>query len=190
MISKLNPLSLAGALVWSMAILVSCLNFSFIQEIAVIREKNEGLRQEMLFQYRNAAQLNRVQSIQAFCSLPVPSAKLGFESIRSRLHGLSAHLGFQVVNLDAQMDLATENRLPFHLRVQGDFEKSGDFLAALRSVPYLVMRGCRIVVGNAKPDAELELDFDFQYKNDPVQELPIHSLQAVAAPWTPEAVAR
>ena len=53
---KLNPRWLAAALVWLMAILVSCLNYGHFQEITTIREKNEGMRQEMIFQHRNAAQ--------------------------------------------------------------------------------------------------------------------------------------
>lgn len=189
MTSKLNPRWLAAALIWSIAILVSYSNYNHIQKIATIREKNDGLRQEMLFQYRNAAQLNRIQSIQEFCSLPVASVQLGFESIRSRLHGLSANLGFQGIHIDAQMEQATENRVSFRLRMQGKYKKAGNFLSALQSIPYLAMKNCRIVADTAKPDAELELNFDFQYKIDPTQELQIQSLQAAALPLAPEAVA-
>lgn len=187
---KLDPRWLAAALIWLVAILVSCLNFNHLQEIATIRERNERLHQEMLFQYRNAEQLNRVQSIQVFCSLPVASAKLGFESIRSRLHGLSANLGFQSVQIEARMEEITENRVPFRLKMQGNYKNADKFLAALQCIPYLAMRSCRIVVGTAKAETEFELDFDFQYKFDPAQELPIPSLQAATSPSSLEAVAR
>ena len=152
--------------------------------------KNEGLRQEMLFQYRNAEQLKRVQSIQAYCSLPVSSVKLGFESVRSRLHKLAANLGFQGIHIDAQMEQAAENKASFRLRMQGSYENTGSFLTALQSIPYLAMKNCRIVTGAAKPDTEVELDFDLQYKIDPEQELDIQSLQASADLLPPEAVAR
>jgi hypothetical protein len=189
MTSKLNPRWLAAAMVWSLAILVSYSNYSHIQEIATIREKNDGLRQEMLFQFRNAEQLNRVQSMQEFCSLPVASVQLGFESIRSRLYGLSANLGFQSIQIDAQMEQTTDNRVPFHLRMQGKYKNAGNFLSALQSIPYLAIKNYRIVADTAKPDAELELNFHLQYKIDPTQELQIQPLQAAADPLAPEAVA-
>jgi Tfp pilus assembly protein PilO len=190
MTSKLNPRWLTAALIWLAASMVSYLNYAQIQEIATIRENNDRLRKEMLFQYRNAAQLDQIQNIQASCSLPVASVKLGFESVRSRLLGLSANLGFSGVTIDSQMEQATESRVPFRLRMQGTFEKTGKWIAALQSIPYLSIKSSRMVVAWPKPDAEIELALDFQFKIDPAQVLEIRSLQAAAEPREQKAVTR
>lgn len=190
MTSKLNPRWLAAALIWAGALIASYLNYAQIQEIISIREKNDRLRQEMLFQDRNAARLDRIQSIQASCSLPVASAKLGFESVRSRLHGLSAKLGFQDIKIEVQMEQATENRMPFRLRMQGSYDKAGNFLSALQSIPYLAIKSCRIVEATTTPDVQIELNFDLQFAIDPVQGLETSPLQAAADPLKHKAVAR
>lgn len=190
MTSKLNPRWLAAILVWFAAIVVSYLNYTQIYEVAAIREKNDRLRQEMLFQFRNAAQLDQIQSVQASCYLPVASAKLGFEAVRSRLQGLAIHLGLSGVKIDGRMEQATGGPVPLHLRMQGTFEEAGNYIAALRSIPYLTMKSSRVVVAYPKPDAEIELEFDFQFKIDPEQESEIRSLQAAADPLVPKAVTR
>lgn len=190
MTSRLNHRWLAAALIWAGALFASYLNCTHIQEIVSIREKNDRLSQEMLFQHRNAARLDRIQSIQASRSLPVASAKLGFELVRSKLHRLSANLGFQGIKINSQMEQASENRVPFRLRMQGTYEKAGNCIAALQSFPYLTMKSCRIVAYPLQPDAEFELEFDLQYKIVPAQELEIRSLQATADPLENKAVAR
>jgi Tfp pilus assembly protein PilO len=190
MTSKLNPRWLAAALIWAGAIFASYLNYAQIQEIAFIRGKNDRLRQEMLFQHRNAARLDRIQSIQASYSLPVASAKLGFESVRSRLHGLSAKLGFQDIKIEGRMEQATENRMPFRLKMQGTYDKAANYIATLQSIPYLVLKSSRIVVATPKSAAEIELNFDLQFTIDPVQGLETSPLQAAADPLKHKAVAR
>lgn len=190
MTSKLNPRWLAAVLVWLAAIIVSYLNYAQIHEVATIREKNDRLRQEMIFQHRNAAQLDQIQSVQASCYLPVASAKLGFEAVRSRLRGLAIHLGLNGVQIDGRMEQATGSPAPLRLRMQGTFEEAGNYIAALQSVPYLAMKSSRVVVSYPKPDAEIELEFDFQFKIDPERESEIRSLQAAAGPLEPKAVPR
>lgn len=190
MTSRLDPRWLAAALIWLAAIVVSYFNHAQIQEVATIRQRNDRLRKEMLFQHRNAARLNQVQRMQASCYLPVASPKLGFESVRSRLNGLAAGLGFSGVRIDGRMEQVTESRVPFRLRMQGTFEKAGKFIAVLQSLPYLSMKHCRVVVANPGPDAEIELELDFQFKIDPTQGLEIRSLQAAADSSEHKAVTR
>jgi hypothetical protein len=190
MTSKLNPRWLAAFLIWFAAIIVSYLNYAQIHEVAAIREKNDRLRQEMLFQHRNAAQFDQIQSVQASCYLPVASARLGFEAVRSRLQGLASHRGLNGVIIDGRMEQAAGSRAPLRLRMQGTFEKAGNYIAALQSIPYLAMKSCRVVVAYPKPDAEIELEFSFQFKIDPERESEIRPLQAAAGPLEPKAVTR
>jgi hypothetical protein len=190
MISNLNPRWMAVILVWFAAIIASYLNFTQIHELASIREKNVRLRQEMLFQYRNAARLDQIQSVQASCYLPVASAKLGFEAIRSRLQRLAIHLGLNGVKIEGRMDQVTGSQVPLRLRMQGTFEQAGKYITALKSAPYLAMKKSRVVIACPKPDAEIELEFDFQFENDPQRESEIGPLQAAANPPEPKAVTR
>ena len=81
MTSRLNPHWSAVALIWLAVFIVSYLNLCQIQAIAMIREENDRLRKEMLFQHHHAAQLDRVQRIKASSYLPVASAKLGLHPI-------------------------------------------------------------------------------------------------------------
>jgi hypothetical protein len=190
MTSKLNSCWMAAALIWLAAIVVSYLNFTEIHEVATLREKNDRLRHEMLFQYRNTARLDQIHSMEASCFLPVASAKLGFEAVRSRLQRLAAHLGLNGVKISAQMEQATENRTPLRLRLQGTFEETANYIAALQYIPYLAMKSSRVVVAYPKPDAEIELEFNFQFKIDPAQELEIRSLHAAGDPLENKAVYR
>ena len=81
MTSRLNPRWSAVALIWLATLIASYLNLTLIQEIETIREGNDRLRKEMLFQHHHAAQLDRVQRIKASSYLPVASAKLGLHPI-------------------------------------------------------------------------------------------------------------
>jgi len=190
MTSKLNPRWSAVALIWLAALIVSYLNLTLIQEITTIREENDRLRKEMLFQHHHAAQLDRVQSILASCYLPVASAKLGLESVRSRLYGLAAHLGLNGVIMDAQMDQAMENRLPLRLKMEGTFQQTANLMASLKSLPYLALKSSRVMVAFPEPEAQIELEFDFQLTVDPAQELEIRTLQAAADPLNKKAAGR
>jgi Tfp pilus assembly protein PilO len=190
MTSRLNPRWSAATLIWLTVLFVSYLNLAQIQKIATIREENDRLRKEMLFQHHHAVQLDRIQSIRASYYLPVASAKLGFESVRSRLYGLAAHLGLSNIKIDAQMAQATEGRVPLRLNMAGTFQKAANFIAALQSLPYLALKKSRVVVAYPEPDAQIELEFDFQFTIDPARELEIRALQAAADPRDQKAATR
>lgn len=155
-----------------------------------MRRENDRMREEILFQQRNAVQLDRAKNVQAACRLPVASVKLGFETVRSRLQVLSGNLGFNGVRIDGQMEQATENRVPFQLKMQGTLEKIRVWMAALKALPYLTIKSCRVVVAYPKSDASIEMELDFQFEIDPAGEFEIRSLQAAAHPQGQEAVAR
>jgi hypothetical protein len=190
MISRFDPRWMAAVLIWLAAIFVSYLNHAQMQEVATMRGRNDRLQKEMLFQHRNAARLDQVQSIQASCYLPVASPKLGFESVRTRLNDLAADLGFYGLKIDSQMEQITESKMPFRLRMQGTFEKTGGCIAALQSIPYLTIKHCRVMLANSKSEARIELEMDFQFKIDPAQGLGIRTLQAAADSSEYQAVSR
>jgi hypothetical protein len=190
MTSRFDPRWMAAVLIWLAALFVSFLNHAQIQEVATIRGRNDRLQKEMFFQHRNAARLDQVQRIQAACYLPVPSPKLGFESVRNMLNDLTADLGFYGLKIESQMEQATESRVPFRLRMQGTFGKTGGLIAALQSIPYLTIKHCRVVIANPKPEAKIELEMDFKFKIDSAQGLEIRSLQAAAASSEYQAVTR
>jgi Tfp pilus assembly protein PilO len=190
MTSGLNSRWLATVLIWSAVVMVSYLNLAKIQEVRSIRENNDRLRKEMRFQHRNAAQLDRVRSIQNTRRMPVASANLGFESVRSRLYALASGMGFDRITIDGQMEQATEGRLPIRLNMKGTFEKAANFITALQSVPYLSLKKSRVQVARTGPDAEIELNFDFGFTIAPARPMDIPPLQAAANPVENKATTR
>ena len=94
------------------------------------------------------------------------------------------------VKMDAQMEQATENQVPLRLNMEGTFQKTANFMADLKSFPYLALKSSRVVVAYPEPDAQIELEFDFQLTVDPAQELEIRTLRAAADPLEKKAAGR
>ena len=88
------------------------------------------------------------------------------------------------------MEQGTETRVPLRLKMEGSFQKAASFMAALKPFPYLALKSNRVVVAYPEPDAQIELEFDFQFTIDPAQELEIRTLQAAVDPSDNKAAGR
>lgn len=176
---------MAGA-VWLAAIMISCWNFAKIDSVATVRENSEKLRKEYAFQNRNADKLLRIQKLHRSFYKPVPSLKLGFESIRSPLKALAALFGMKNVLIEHQIARATPEQIPFTMGMRGNYQKAMGFASALLKYPYISIAHSRILVLNETGDAEIELELVFQIKIKPPHTPGQDALQASARPLDQE----
>lgn len=178
MTSKFNQRWIMAGAIWVTAILISFWNISKIDEVTKIRESNERLRKEYVFQHRNADKLLQIQNLYQSYFKPVASLKLGFESARGPLHALAALFGLKNVQIEYQMALASHDHIPFSMRMTGDHRKAIGFAVALLKYPYISMDRSRIKVFNGKGEAEIEMELKFQFKIEPPKQMGHGSLQA------------
>jgi Tfp pilus assembly protein PilO len=178
--SEFNRRWMIAGMIWLTVLGMTFWNGSKIDAVAKARENSERLRKEYLFQHRNAERLLKIQNQYATYFRPVASVKLGFESVRSPLYALAAHLGLKNVRIENQMEQATAEQMPFSVRLIGDYEKSMRFVSALLTQPYLSVKNSRFTVQNERGEAEIEMELYFQFKIQPQNEMGRSSLQASA----------
>jgi Tfp pilus assembly protein PilO len=183
-----NHLWVLSGIIWLAALFATYGNHSRIDALATIRENNEQLRKEMLFQHRNDRRLAQIQKTYASYFLPVASIKLGFESVRSQLQALAVQLGLKNLKIECQTAQATEAQVPFSLGMLGDFEKAKRFTSILHRLPHLAIRSSSISVSTPGAEAEIEMELYFQFKIEPEDISGRHPLQAAASlPTAPSA---
>lgn len=178
---KSNHLWLLAGIIWLAALIMTYGNHDQIDAVSAMREKNEQLRKEMLFQRRNDKLLNRIQEAHASHYMPVASVKLGFETVRSQLHALAMQLGLKDLKIECQTSQIMDTQLPLHLQMMGDIEMARGFILALHAFPHLAVRHASITVLAQKTEAEIEMELNYQFKIDPAGKTGIHRLQAAAA---------
>lgn len=182
MTSKFNQRWIIAGTIWLAALFMTHWNFTKIESVAKVRESNERMRKENLFQHRNADKLVHIQNLYRSYFKPVASVKLGFESVRSPLHALAALFGMENVKIDPQIAQATHEQIPFTMRMTGDYQKAMGFASALMKYPYISIAHSRISVLNPKGKAEIEMELKFQFRIELPDESPSGSLQAFALP--------
>jgi hypothetical protein len=178
--SKVNHLWLLVGITWLAALFTTYWNYTRINDVATIREHNELLRKEMLFQHRNDRQLAQIQKVQGSFYLPVASLKLGFETVRSQLNTLAARLGIGNLRIDYQTEQATDALIPFNLTMTSDLANAKRFISALHMLPYLSIKHSSITVPTARKQAEIEMELCFQFKIAPEDRTESPPLQAAA----------
>jgi hypothetical protein len=179
--TKINHLWLSVGIIWLAALFITYGNHGRINALAAIRENNEQLRKEMLFQHRNDQKLAQIQKAHASHYLQVASIKLGLETVRSHLHTLAARLGLKNLKIEYQTAQATESQVPFSLAAAGDFANAKRFLLALRVLPHLAIRHSSITILTPTAEAEIEMELYFQFKIQPENITGSRLLQAAAS---------
>lgn len=165
--TKINHLWLVTGIIWLVAVLLTLLNGSRIDDLGALRERNQQLRKETMFQHRNITRLAQVERTHSLYSHSVASVSLGFESVRSQLQMLAAHLGLKNLRIECQTGQATEAQLPLSLTMHGDFAAARNFVSALQGLPYLVIRRSGIAVSDSGKKAEIEMELYFQFRIEP-----------------------
>jgi Tfp pilus assembly protein PilO len=179
--SKINHLWLSVGIIWLAALFTTYGNHSRIDALAAIRENNEQLRKEILFQHRNDRQLAQIQKAYASHYLPVASIRLGLETTRSHLHALAARLALKNLKIEYQAAQATEAQLPFNLAMVGDFANAKRFIFALHALPHLVIKHSSITILTPKAEANIEMELYLQFKIQPENITGSRPLQAAAS---------
>ncbi len=163
--------------VWLATVGLTYWNINKIEDVASVRDTNERLRKEMLFQRRNVEKLKRVTGTHQALFLPVESVALGIVSVKSHLHSLAAAFDLAQVHIRDEMTQATEERVPLNFSARGSFEKAVAFLAVLQKYPHLPTIQTDIKAVNDKGEMEMTVALHFQYsivesaqmKADPLQ---------------------
>lgn len=182
--SKFNQRWLITATIWATALIMTYWNFSKVDQVARIHETSEQLRKENAFQHRNASKLQQVQKMYATHFKTVASPKLGFESVRNSLLELAALLDLKDIIITNRLNEATENQMPFNVKMIGNYVKSAEFVSALRRYPYLSITRSRILVVNVKGDSEINLDLVFKFN---VKSPDTNETEALQASFSPSA---
>ena len=178
--SKFNQRWLIVGMIWLIALSMTYWNCAQIHAVSMTRENSERLRKEIFFQRRNGEKFLQIQNQYASYFMPVASVKLGFESVRSPLHALAVRLGLRNVGIESHMAQATQEQVPFTVRMSGEYEKAMRFVSALFAYPCISVRHSRITVLNPKGEAEIEMELYFHFKIEPQGHIGQPSLQASA----------
>jgi len=182
---KINHLWLSVGIIWLAALFTTYGNHGRIDALSAIRENNEQLRKEMLFQHRNDHKLAQIQKAHASHYLPVASIKLGLETVRSHLHALAARLDLKNLKIEYQTAQATESQVPLSLSMTGDFANIKRFILALRALPHLALKHSSITLSTPKAEAGIEMELYFNFTIQP-EHIPGSRLLQAAASFPPQ----
>lgn len=161
--SRMNQLWTLTAMMWLVAIGLTCWNVSTIEAVALARDQNERLRKELMFHRQYSAKLESVNETADTFFLPVDSLKLGFIGVQSQLESLAAVFGLENVKIARQMGQATPEQLPITVAFEGTLEGVMQFLFSLREYPYLPVDHTRIKLGTAGR-AEVAIDLSLHFR--------------------------
>lgn len=168
--------------IWLATLVLTYWNSIKIDDIASMRESNERLRKEMLFQRRNADELMQVGASHQALYMPVESLALGIVSIKSHLHSLSAAFDLAQVQVKNDITQATEEHIPLNFSARGSFDKAVAFLTVLQKYPYLPVIRTDIKVVNEQGDIEMTVALDFRYSIGPSPQTHTDPLQVYHRP--------
>jgi hypothetical protein len=148
--------------IWVAILVVTFWNGVRIDAVAQARERNERMRQEILFLRQNARSLAQIHAAHERLFLTAESIDLAVVVARSRLGALAAAFGLKDAIMQADAGEAMDDRVPLRLTLRGPLGNAVEFLSALRNHPYVALRraGLKSVEGEAA--IEIQIDFDLR----------------------------
>lgn len=182
MMPRLNAYWLTAAGLWALAIGLTFWNLATMEAVATARDQGERLRDELLFQRRNAARLEDARLKAATFTLPVDSAQLGFLTAQGRLEALGAVFGLEKFNVVPQVGQAAPDQWLLTVSFEGPLEGAARFLEALTAYPYLSVQRTRVKVDRDRPWSFTELHLVFQFRIRPPGETAGAALQTTRLP--------
>ena len=182
MMPRLNAYWVAAAGLWLLAAGLTFGNLATMEAVATSRDQVERLRNELLFQRRNADALETARRTAAAFTLPVDSAQLGLLAVQSRLEALGAVFGLEKLKVVHQVGQSGPGQWPLAVSFEGPLAGAAKFLGALRAYPYLSVQRTLLNVDRVRPWSSAELHLVFRFRIRPPGEATAAPLQTTGPP--------
>jgi hypothetical protein len=152
---------------WAVAVSFAISNHQKIDSILSVKEQNQNLHKELVFQEQNRRKLDRIQKEYAKLYFPTESVQLGVLSVKGLVSELAS--GFELTMV--QMTLAPVQKgaetVSLNLSLAGTFEKIMSFLSAINAHRYLQDKQLVIKIDPKSGECSCDLSMNLRFRVQP-----------------------